>query len=908
MESLTSFLKRFGLPFAVILTFFLLSKNANAAGNVDVGISLADNSLNLGSTSPYEMVFKIIQFALGFLGLISLFIVIYAGFLWMTSGGNQDKIADAKKWLKNGIVGLLIILSSWGIVVFVFKTFFDISGGSNRTINTSSDPKNINTFSLGAAGSCSIESFYPQDGKKEVARNTSILVTFKEKVQSDSVCVSKSNGQACSCDQNDCSLINPENIEIYKTTEGNSCSKGSCPKQNNNLTQASASISGDGKTIVIKPLEYMGSSNGNVEYAVRLTSGLKKIGGESLFKTCSADYFEWKFETSSKLDLESPQVLIDSVFPPFDSQPDSSGVSALAEPAKAQIKVNSCPKVYSPAKLVFIKAVGSSVLASLQMDASYSGVISDFVLDVVPNKDKMRLYSGSNLLGAADIVNNKANFTGYFSVTLDPAFAAGNSWQVNVSPSQAADNLSVGSLTYVFVSKKEDAGNGIVVPASCDSSSMALNMELVLSGHPDIIVSRSGSTLSLNSKVAGVSGNSLALSSNSQALSLLPFSGGKDKASTYEIKGKKDKPMNTVIQISFNEAVNPGALVGTADELKNYIQVANANGGALQAGAVCANNSDCLSYDCQAGHCIGNYVSGKFSLSSDYKTAEFVSNKECGVNSCGEKMYCLPANSHLAIRINAATLKQCSSKDNCLPYAPFSECSGWEGGKVCRDIAKNSNYPLADTLKLDGITDLAFNSLDGNRDNRADGPVKAVYPYFSEGDANLNKRDGYELSFYIGNQIKLDPPSISVLNPISFAKNIGAKDPVFIDFNDLMMNDSLRTGSVKTENAGVTTEHKLINLRNSANKPLGYWISTQNKEVGVPDNEPDATKVVINHSDFFESITYLSQVGSGVKNIYQNCFKPSSGPDCTANNSNPSCCFGSATNALDKDGNCAPLK
>ena len=907
MKSLTSFLKRFGLPFVAILGFFLLFKIANAAGNVDVGIA-AGNSLKLGSANPYEMVIKIINFALGFLGLISVLIIIYAGFLWMTSGGNQDRVAEAKKWLKNGIIGLLIIVSAWGIVLFIFKTILGVNNGNNGGDNNPYNPPNNNNLSLGAAGSCSIESFYPQDGKKEVARNTSILVTFKEKVQADSVCVSKTNKQACSCNQGDCSMINPQNIEIYKTAEGNSCSNNSCPAQNDNLTNASASLSTDGKTIIIKPLEYLGSSSGNVEYAVRLTSGLKKDGGESLFKTCSADYFEWKFETSSKLDLESPQVLMDGVFPPFDSEQDSSSVIGLAETAKAQIKVNSCPKVYAPAKLVSVRPVGSSVPATLQINSSYSGTISDFVLDVVPNKDKMRLYSGSNLLGTADIKENKADFSEYFSVTIDPNFAAGNSWQVDVSPSQAADNLKVASITYVFVGKKEDAGNGIVVPASCDASAMALNMELALSGHPDISVSRSGGTLTLSSKIAGVSGNSLALSSNSQGLSLTPFSGGKEKTSTYGIKGKKDKPMNTVIQINFNEAVNPSTLIGTSDELKNYVRVANANGSALMAGAVCSVSADCLSYDCEAGHCIGNYVSGKFSLSSDYDTVEFVSNKECGVNSCGETIYCLPANSHLAIRINAATLKQCSSSDNCSPFAPFSECLNGGSGKVCRDAAKNSNYPLADTLRLDGITDLAFNSLDGNRDNKADGPVQTVYPYFSEGDPNLNKRDGYELSFYIGDQIKLDPPTISVLNPVSFANNIGVKDPVVIDFNDLMMNNSLRTGGVQTNSGGTVIEHKLINLRNSANKPLGYWLNIENKEVGVPDNEPDATKVIINHSDFFESITYLSQVGSGVKNIYQNCFKPSSGPGCAANSNNPSCCFGSATNALDKDGNCSPLK
>jgi len=906
MKKSISFLRRFGLPFLLMLISLLLVKTALAAGAIDVGVGQVESSITLGSASPLAIVINIIQIALSFLGFIAVVIVIYAGFLWMTSGGNEDKLTEAKRWLKNGVIGLIIILSAWGLVTFVIKKLLDVTGAT-LTTNITDTTGSFNNLSLGAMGSCVIESVYPQDGKTEVPRNTSILITFKEKIQLDTICVSKTSGAACACDQSDCNLINPANIQIYKTAIGNACSTGSCAQPNTNFTNASVTISGDGKIIIIRPLEYLGASNSNIEYAVRLTNEIKKFGGESLFKTCSADFFEWKFETSNKLDLEAPQVLSGGVFPPVDKEADISNVSVPAATAQGQIIVNNCPKVYTSAQLVTIKPLGSSVIATAVVDSGYAGTIKDFTFDVIPEKNKLRLYSGSNLLGTADILDSKANFVGYFSVTLNDAFAAGNSWEVSINPAQAADNLIVGAMSYVFVAKQSDSGNGIVIPAVCDPTAAALNIELALSGHPDISVDRSGGTLTLKSKIAGVAGNSLALSSNSQVLTLKSFTGGKDKITTYEIKDKKDKPMNSVIQVNFNEAMNPSTLVGTADEVKNYIQIVNAQPTSLVADSICAGNANCLSYNCQAGRCIGNYVSGKFSLSSDYDTVEFTSNQECGVNSCGEIMYCLPPASHLAVRVKAATLKPCTSNDSCLPLAPYSECAVWSGGKVCRDVAKNNNYPLADTLNLNGVTDLAFNSLDGNRDNRADGPVTSVYPYFIEGDADASKRDGFEFSFYISSLINLDPPTISLFKPTINAQNITAKDPVLIDFNDLMMNTSLRTGSIITNSGLTTTEHKLINLRNSANKPLGYWVETENKEIGIPDGEPDITSVRIGHSDFFESVTYLSQVGSGVKNIYQNCFKPSSGPACTASDKNPSCCFGSATSALDKDGNCLPL-
>lgn len=900
MKNSISFLRRFGLPFLVILTSLLLVKTALAVGAIDVGISQVESSLPLSSTSPLSIVVNIIQIALSFLGFIAVMIVIYAGFLWMTSGGNEDRITEAKRWLKNGVIGLLIILSAWGLVTFVIKKLLDITGGTPGLVLDTANNGSFNNLSLGAMGSCVIESVYPQDGKKEVPRNTAILITFKEKIQLDTICISKTSKAPCACDQNDCSLINPTNIQIYKTSLGNVPST--------NFTNAAVSISGEGKIISIRPLEYLGASNSNIEYAIRLTNNIKKFGGEVLFKTCSADYFEWKFETSNKLDLEAPQVLVGGFFPPVDTAADSENVSESAVIAQAQIIASSCPQVYTPAKLVSVEPVSSSVKATVVIDPSYSGIIKDFTLDVVTEKNKLRLYSGSNLLGTADIIDSKANFASYFLVTLDSDFAAGNSWKVSVIPAQSADNLVAGSMSYIFVAKQSDSGNGIVVPTVCNLNNMAGAIAVALSNNPEFNLNQSGNTLNIKAKVAGTAGNSLVLSSNSQALILKTFTGGKDKKVTLKTNDKLDKPRNSVIQVNFNEAMNPGTLVGTAEEVKNYIKVVNASATSLAANSICSSNADCLSYNCQAGHCLGDLVSGKFSLSSDYDTVEFISDQACGVNSCGETMYCLPASSHLAVRVNAATLKQCSIKNDCAPVAPFSECTIWSGGKVCRDIAKNINYPLADSLNLNGVTDLAFNSLDGNRDNKADGPFISVYPYFVEGDANTDKRDGFEFSFFIGSLINLTPPSISLFKPAIDATEITAKDPVMIDFNDLMMNSSLRTGSVLTTGGLTPVEHKLINLRSSANKPLGYWLEVENKERGVPDGELDITSVRISHSDFFESITYLSQVGSGVKNIYQNCFKPSTGPACTANDENPSCCFGSATSALDKDGNCLPLQ
>lgn len=62
-----------------------------------------------------------IRVALSFLGLIFLILVLYAGFLWMTAGGNGDQIDKAKGLMINGVVGLVIIIASVAISQFVIE-------------------------------------------------------------------------------------------------------------------------------------------------------------------------------------------------------------------------------------------------------------------------------------------------------------------------------------------------------------------------------------------------------------------------------------------------------------------------------------------------------------------------------------------------------------------------------------------------------------------------------------------------------------------------------------------------------------------------------------------------------------------------------------------------------------------
>ena len=69
----------------------------------------------------------------------------------MTAGGQEDKIEQAKKILKNGIIGLIIILSAWGIATFVLTK---LMGATNGT-GSSGGCSNGQYFSCGCGGSMS---------------------------------------------------------------------------------------------------------------------------------------------------------------------------------------------------------------------------------------------------------------------------------------------------------------------------------------------------------------------------------------------------------------------------------------------------------------------------------------------------------------------------------------------------------------------------------------------------------------------------------------------------------------------------------------------------------------------------------------------------------------------------------
>ena len=116
------------ITFAMLATVFSLAFAMPVFAAVDVGANWISNDIDLGNQDPRAMVAKIINVMLGFLGVIAVIIVLLGGFKWMTAAGNEDKIAEAKKLMAAGVVGLIIVLSAWGITKFVLEQLINATG------------------------------------------------------------------------------------------------------------------------------------------------------------------------------------------------------------------------------------------------------------------------------------------------------------------------------------------------------------------------------------------------------------------------------------------------------------------------------------------------------------------------------------------------------------------------------------------------------------------------------------------------------------------------------------------------------------------------------------------------------------------------------------------------------------
>ncbi len=98
----------------------------DTGGDTGGGGSIAPSSGSLNIPNPFGdvstvsgLLFNIIGFLIVLSIPISMILVVYAGFLYITSAGNEDKIKTAQKTLTWALIGFAIVLIARGVPALI---------------------------------------------------------------------------------------------------------------------------------------------------------------------------------------------------------------------------------------------------------------------------------------------------------------------------------------------------------------------------------------------------------------------------------------------------------------------------------------------------------------------------------------------------------------------------------------------------------------------------------------------------------------------------------------------------------------------------------------------------------------------------------------------------------------------
>ncbi|MFA5127060.1 MAG: pilin [Patescibacteria group bacterium] len=113
------------LALALLLPSMLVANQALAVDVTNFGTQNLNNLLVYSTKNVYETVSNIINIILSFLGALAILLFLYAGFKWLTSQGNTDKIDEAKKLMGAAVIGIAIIFAAYALSTFIIGSLFN---------------------------------------------------------------------------------------------------------------------------------------------------------------------------------------------------------------------------------------------------------------------------------------------------------------------------------------------------------------------------------------------------------------------------------------------------------------------------------------------------------------------------------------------------------------------------------------------------------------------------------------------------------------------------------------------------------------------------------------------------------------------------------------------------------------
>lgn len=84
----------------------------------DPGGAIA-NSLKLPTRDANLLVVDVIRKILFYVIFVAVIVILYGGFRYLTSAGNEERVKSARTTLKVGVIGLVVIMLAYSIMTFI---------------------------------------------------------------------------------------------------------------------------------------------------------------------------------------------------------------------------------------------------------------------------------------------------------------------------------------------------------------------------------------------------------------------------------------------------------------------------------------------------------------------------------------------------------------------------------------------------------------------------------------------------------------------------------------------------------------------------------------------------------------------------------------------------------------------
>ncbi|MBI4435455.1 Ig-like domain-containing protein [Candidatus Uhrbacteria bacterium] len=228
------------------------------------------------SASVTVIIARLIRTAISFVGVVAVVFLLYGGFVWMTAGGNADRLKKAKQIIINAIIGLLLVFASFAIVSFVLGALVDATGadisGSDAGPGSYADGSGSSVFYLSSVNTeCA-----------EALQNLQLQFVFSKRVDSGTV----------------------EEGIVIEDAGG---------------TLVDGTFSTSNRTVTFTPSQACESPYGDEfcfdalsSYTIEVDSSVvESTSGSSL--TCTTTYpCTFSFTTGEEVDIEDPSVVMDA--------------------------------------------------------------------------------------------------------------------------------------------------------------------------------------------------------------------------------------------------------------------------------------------------------------------------------------------------------------------------------------------------------------------------------------------------------------------------------------------------------------------------------------------------------------------------------------------------------------------